>query len=448
MSTERFMLRRQLETTFAVAILLVISGCSEGDRQSGPDDKNAAFKVESVQEDQPAILNRIPWIGKGHWLKVDTHAHTTFSDGKFPIIAVVESARNHGCDVIAITDHASHDLGAATEQYFAQIRAAQKQFPEIEIIPGLEWNVPPYDGDEHVTVLTNPGNDAWLRQFKEDFDGYENTEVPPALEALRWVDKTADGEAVLLLNHPSRKRVDPKSIVVDMVNWQSDSQSFIGFAGAPGHQNKAEVGSYLGKLTTIDRWDPATERIGGGWDQLLGSGHRIFAALAPSDFHSPAYGDYWPGEFSETWVYSPDRSAGGTLQALKAGSFFANHGGIAQHVVLSVECQGLERPVQPGETLIAAGKPVDVLLEMQIPELDLQGNANSIDEIELIAIVDGDASIIAKSTPKGTQTPLLQNFQVPSAGVVFRARGRRVVTDGPDLMFYTNPVWVLASSKS
>jgi len=33
-------------------------------------------------------------------------------------------------------------------------------------------------------------------------------------------------------------------------------------------------------------------------------------------------------------------------------------------------------------------------------------------------------------------------FTVPEGGVAVRARGRRVVDDGPDLLFYTNAVMV------
>jgi hypothetical protein len=33
-------------------------------------------------------------------------------------------------------------------------------------------------------------------------------------------------------------------------------------------------------------------------------------------------------------------------------------------------------------------------------------------------------------------------FTVGEDGLVVRARGRRVVPDGPDLMFYTNPIRV------
>jgi hypothetical protein len=31
---------------------------------------------------------------------------------------------------------------------------------------------------------------------------------------------------------------------------------------------------------------------------------------------------------------------------------------------------------------------------------------------------------------------------VPSGGIAIRARGRRVIDDGPDLLFYTNAVQV------
>src|SRR4051794_17970772 len=83
------------------------------------------------------------------------------------------------------------------------------------------------------------------------------------------------------------------------------------------------------KAQSVDRWDPAVARLGDAWDTLLAGGLDVWAAHAPSDFHNADpndLNDYWPGQFSETWLYAPERTHAGALRALRAGTFFAAHG--------------------------------------------------------------------------------------------------------------------------
>ena len=104
----------------------------------------------------------------------------------------------------------------------------------------------------------------------------------------------------------------------------------------------------------IDRWDPVAARVGDAWDTLLHDGLDVWAAYAPSDFHTESLadlGDYWPGQFAETWVYAPERSSAGILRALHAGSFFGDHGRIVREAELHVGATGLARPAGAGEVI-------------------------------------------------------------------------------------------------
>src|SRR5688500_7315751 len=75
----------------------------------------------------PRFVREIPWQGRGVWLKADTHVHTDdFSDGGYALKDVVAKAADHGCDVLAVTDHLDVNLTAATPAYFAAIEAARK----------------------------------------------------------------------------------------------------------------------------------------------------------------------------------------------------------------------------------------------------------------------------------------------------------------------------------
>ncbi|QDU38456.1 putative hydrolase [Maioricimonas rarisocia] len=409
-----------------------------------------------MEESPPARFTRqIEWIGKGQWLKADTHLHTKFSDGAHTVSEVVARGAGHGCDVLAVTDHADRALGAATPEYAEAIEVARREHPNLLILAGLEWNVPPWDGDEHATVLMPAGPDEFLQlaDFKKQFDDYGRDSHDAALAdaALTWLALQVDRDGiapVVIYNHPSRK--DARSIenVADLQRWRGINELVIGFSGAPGHQAGEPLGAYEYREFPIDRWDPAAARVGDAWDALLQAGIDVWAARAPSDFHKVApsgVSDYWPGEFSETWMYVPDRTAAGVLRAFHAGSFFAAHGHIIREVRLVVVAPGLERPAESGEAIeVAVGTDLDISVEGLVPDFDWSGMANRIDLVELIAITPDMARVVAEQEPASGTRLLSTTIPVPQGGLVLRARGRRRVADGPDLMFYTNPIRVVA----
>ncbi len=408
------------------------------------------------------LVREVAWAGQGIWLKADTHVHTRFSDGAHTVAELAERAVAHGCNVIAITDHAGHNLNAATPGYAEAIRQAREEHPELIILAGLEWNVPPWGGDEHATVLVPPGADEWetLSSFKARFDDLDCSTPSVACgrsdhlssladDALLWLAAQSTDEAapLVFLNHPSRKRDDSLSLIDDMARWRGVNDMVVGFSGAPGHQRAEPLGAYGEEIALIDRWDPAVAEVGGAWDRLLRSNHDVWAALAPSDVHSAraeARDGYWPGEFSETWLYVPERSPQGVFAALRAGTFFSGHGHIAREVELRVEAEGVGRAAVPGEVLsVPAGEPVAVSLHFEVPETDWQGEPNIVHEIELIGVTEYISDILVTTSGEPPSVLLLARLPVPAGGIVLRARGRRRIATGPDLMFYTNPVRIV-----
>ncbi|MCA9210133.1 MAG: PHP domain-containing protein [Planctomycetales bacterium] len=389
------------------------------------------------------------------WLKADTHLHTTFSDGGHSVDEVAANAERAGCDVIAITDHADGKGGAP--EYIAAIEKLRIDHPKLLVIAGLEWNIPPWGGDDHATVLFPPGldNANVMTLFKARFDDYQRDTHEQALadEALRWLasQKSPGGAApVVLFNHPSRKWDLSAELLKPLEHLRSVNDMVVGFSGAPGHQAGTVLGAYDYRVKPMDRWDPLAAEVGGVWDALLARGIDIWAARAPSDFHRTtgrenSWSDYWPGEFSETWIYAPDRTADGVLRALRAGSFFAGHGHIAREVQLEVAADGLDRPATAGEVIEAReGTSLQVTLAAEIPAVDWSGTSNHIDEVELIAIGAAGAESIVKQPPHEGRHLLTHSLRLSGGGVVLRARLRRVVEEGPDLLFYTNPIRVIS----
>jgi hypothetical protein len=272
-----------------------------------------------------------PWAGHGTWLAGDLHAHTTFSDGKYAPADVANHAVGFGCGVVTITDHSDDNLNAASLEYADAIRAVRASHPGLVVPAGVEWNVPPFGGDEHAVLLLPSSDNEWrvLAEFKRRFDDLHRPSHDPALatEALRWL--AANGAAggvppVVIDNHPSRKKA-PEAAVPSMVGWRQANDLFIGFEGGPGHQRAPVIGSYRPEVPTIDRWDPVVAEVGGAWDRLLQQGLNVWGAETVSDFHNDDPGpfhDYWPCEFAETWFYVPEPTTAGVLRAARAGAFF------------------------------------------------------------------------------------------------------------------------------
>jgi hypothetical protein len=389
----------------------------------------------------------VPWALTGETLTLDAHTHTRFSDGELAPDELARLAVEHGCDAFAITDHSDHAVAAATPAYFDAVDEVRRQHPGLTVFAGLEWNVPPYDGREHVTVLIDPALERTvLPTLKERYDGMEDgADASAALQWLAAQASTARGEVVLFYNHPSRKDEDAAENERDLAGWRQINDLFAGFEGGPGHQRSATPGAYRQTIKPVDRWDPVVAEQGGAWDRLLDVGHDVWGALASSDYHERR-NDYAPCHFSRTTVTVDKADARGILRALRAGSFWAGHGGVLTELWFILVEPTLPLPATPGETvrLPAAAQPVLRVKLARGPEhlglplaVEIIGNG-----------LRGRPELVAR----GSVAPDADSFDFQLSRLVPGGDGRsayfraRVIADDPQrgrLVAYTNPIRVV-----
>lgn len=78
-------------------------------------------------------------------LKGNLHAHTTFSDGRWPVETVIARYRDLGYDFLAITDHDNY----IEDDYWFRIPAGDDR---MLVLPGVELNYDPLS--QHVGKVT------------------------------------------------------------------------------------------------------------------------------------------------------------------------------------------------------------------------------------------------------------------------------------------------------
>ena len=395
----------------------------------------------------------IPWALTGDWLVGDLHTHSRFSDGVLSAGDLVERAVLSGCQVMALTDHSdlTGDIATASPEYMAALRQLRSRYPGLVLIGGIEWNIPPYEGREHVNLLVDPSIESEvLPLFRQQFDslerGQSEDDTDPA-EALAWLSARvpAQSRAVLFYNHPSRKVDELDDTGVDLLRWRRVSPRMIGFEGGPGHQRSSIIGSYKKNYETIDRWDPVVANIGGVWDSLLARGEDVWAAMANSDYHNDKL-DYAPCTFSRIHFQVPESTEKGVLEALEAGSFWAQHGPVLDDLLFAAHADGLDLPAVPGETIsLNAVQTVSF-------HLAIERNANAAHDplqTELVSNCRSGTPELVNSrmlSPDETGTSWeLQQLQAGADGksCYARMRVRKQVDNGPDLLAYTNSIRII-----
>lgn len=446
------------------------------------------------------------------WLAGDHHVHSIYSaryetnpehpermpqpviggDSSHTVLKNAQMARRFGLDWMVSTDHGGPGHSALNhDRAWPDVVAARRAEQGMVLFYGMEFDVP---GGEHASLILpiDPSERSTLRDIESRFGKREafpadvsRTTKPKMIEALRYMTKLS-AAPVLIANHPSRTASGLGEwglhTPAEYQAWQKVAPNVvIGMEGAPGHQAaRPETGTdkahgsrgLYGGFPTMGGFDQMVARLGGAWDALLGKGLR-WTITANSDSHGhwrKGGADFWPGEYSKTWVFAAPNSAD-ILDGLRKGRVFVTTGDLIRQLDVTVTTGQRSSPVSAasmgGTLAMSGGDEVDVIIRFRPARTpNAFGQLPKVDHVDLIAGgasgVEGDANgstrIIRRFTTRdfrvdGDDLVVSHQMKVPKGTIYLRVRGTNTQQGEPepdvagedprrDLWFYSNPIYL------
>jgi hypothetical protein len=123
---------------------------------------------------------------------VDLHTHTTASDGTYTPAELVREAARRGVRVLAVTDHDSVEA-------VAPALLAAREYPPLEVVPGIEINTDEPGGEVHVLGYFLDHEAGWLRDLLREFREERAARVHRIADLLAALGHPIDAEEVLAL---------------------------------------------------------------------------------------------------------------------------------------------------------------------------------------------------------------------------------------------------------
>lgn len=341
------------------------------------------------------------------WLAGDHHVHSQFSveyvndeahperppvltlnPRLYPIEVKAQAGRDHGLSWMVSTDHGGPNHSRfAYERTYPALQASRVAIPEVIQFYGLEFDTPGGDHSSLILPLAPDErevlyeierrwakHDAWPRDRARD----EESRMLEALEHMR----TLDPAPLVFANHPSRSSPDagvyPRFSPQELRLWNDTAPNVaMGMEGAPGHQAAAVLpngeinpegarGRYF-QFPTLGGFDQMTARLGGFWDSLLGEGRRWWIT-STSDSHGHwVFGgnDFWPGEYSKTYVHAAFDPAD-IIDGLRNGRIFVTTGDLISELDVTASAGGASAGIG-GELARRPGEAVEVTIRLRDP---------------------------------------------------------------------------------
>lgn len=436
------------------------------------------------------------------WRSGDHHIHSEYSgdfdtattpprffkgaDAVYPIVTNAIMAKNFGLSWVMCTDHGGPTHSKVNlEQAYPDLLQSRDLVPEVLQFWGMEFDAPAMD--HHTLMIPRRNDEAQILYELES--RYNKRDPSPA-------DPARDTEAKMIefLNYTQNMNYKPLVIAHHAARsasglgvWGQDTPAefrnnqdtapdvYVGFEGAPGHQagplNGGARGGY-GNYPTHGGYDQMTAVVGGLWDSLLGEGRKWWiTATSDSHVHWTRGGsDFWPGEYSKTYV-DARQDYTDIMEGLRAGRIFVTTGDLIT---------SLDVTASHGRQTAAVGQIVNVTdrrdndVDIEIRFRPLQGTNAHGDrpEVNRVDLIVGeitgpvtDRSAASNPTTKVVVRYGRSDFRRSGGEYVLRHTLRDVTTDSyirvrgtntdeaepaadglespwEDLWFYSNPVFI------
>lgn len=448
------------------------------------------------------------------WLAGDHHIHSRFSygwdreenppapilggDAIYPTPMNALMARHYGLDWIVTTDHGGPNHSRLNmDEAYPELLRSREVLPDLVQFYGMEFDTP--GADHSSIVMPQTRDEARLlfdieSQFSRNEPWPANPEwnqEPRMLDALRVMDGFAE-KPLVFAHHPSRSATGEGEYGLytpqELRAWNDTAPEVaVGMEGAPGHQatalapdggirrQPAPRGYY--RHPTLGGFDQMTAIVGGFWDSMLAEG-RDWWITATSDSHinfTEGGGDFWPGQYSKTYVWA-EKTPASILAGLRAGRIFATTGDLVRALDFSVR-HGDDSAMTGGNLHVPAGSDVAIDILFHDPQEPNHYGENP--EVRRVDMIMGEitgpaadpaadrnptARVLARFTEEhwrrnGAYLEISHTLENVSTDLYLRIRGTNTeelepgydaTGDNPwhDLWFYSNPIRIRIQQRN
>ena len=441
------------------------------------------------------------------WIAGDHHIHSRWSvgwdrttdppspkkggDAIYPIPMNALMAQHYGLSWMVATDHGGPSHSKINrEEAYPELLLARKTVPGVIQFWGMELDTPEAEHSSLIIPHTHDEADfleeierRWARHDVWPPDSTRN-QLSRMIEALDHM-KNLNTKPIVIANHPSRTATDSTTGLVspaELRQWNNTAPGVaVGMAGAPGHQ-AATLNADGSPRTSVPRggyrlaptmggYDRTTAIVGGFWDSMLGEGRRWWIT-ANSDSHvnwKEGGADFWPGEYSKTFVLA-HKDYDDILDGIRGGRVFVTTGDLISELWVTAAHNDKEAGIG-GEIAVPQGSNITVTIRFRDPDSgQANGDSPFVGRVDLITgqihgiqdnlglDVNPSTKVAARFTAADwerdgeyrTITTTIENIQ---HDIYLRVRGTNTDELEPlpdpagedpwsDLWFYANPIFI------
>ena len=276
-------------------------------------------------------------------------------DGRYAISTNAGRARQYGLAWMVSTDHGGPNHSKLNRDLaYPALLESRTSIPEVIQFYGMEFDTPSADHSSLIIPHSSGERDAlydiesrFAKRDKFPRDSTWDTE-PRMVEALKYMASKelpplAHRESSRHVRRPgcrSTARTRRRSFATGTTRrrasrsaWKARPDTRPGALNRDGSLDTTGARGSYSRYATMGGFDQMTARVGGLWDALLGEGRRWWIT-STSDSHRnwrDGGSDFWPGEYSKTYVHA-NRSHADILDGIRNGRVFVTIGDLVSEL--------------------------------------------------------------------------------------------------------------------